>query len=52
MGRGAGPRRTGTVVGMIDVLVNGAAVVGGVVLLLMALSVAAMPLLLEWGESR
>lgn len=52
MVRGAGPPRTGTVNSMIDVLVNGAAVVGGVVLLLMMLTVAVLPLLQEWVESR
>lgn len=52
MVRGAGHPRTGTVDSMIDVLVNGAAVVGGVVLFLMTLSVAVLPLLQEWGESR
>lgn len=52
MVRGAGHPRTGTVTPMIDVLVNGAAVVGGVVLLLMTVTVAVLPLLQEWEESR
>ena len=37
---------------MLDVLMNCAAVVGGVVLFLMVLTVAVLPLLEEWGEQR
>lgn len=37
---------------MIDVLMNGVAIVGGVLSMLMAVSIAVLPLLLEWGESR
>ena len=40
------------VVAVLDVLVNCAAVIGGVVLFLMLLTVAALPLLEEWGERR
>ena len=40
----------GTVVDMIEVLMNAVAVTGGVVLFLMLLSMAALPLLEGWGE--
>ncbi|OLL74537.1 hypothetical protein Ae168Ps1_2923c [Pseudonocardia sp. Ae168_Ps1] len=52
MVRRAGPLPHGTVVTMLDVLMNTAAVIGGVVLFLMLLTVAALPFLQEWGEQR
>jgi hypothetical protein len=50
--RRGGAGRHGTVVSMLDVLMNTAAVIGGVVLFLMLLTVAALPLMQEWGERR
>jgi hypothetical protein len=50
--RRAGARPQDIVMTMLDVLMNTAAVIGGVVLFLMLLTVAALPLLQEWGEHR
>ncbi|SFM61736.1 hypothetical protein SAMN05216207_1001345 [Pseudonocardia ammonioxydans] len=52
MVRCAGAGTRGTVMTVLDVLMNIAAVIGGVVLFLMLLTIAALPLLQEWGEQR